>query len=100
MISLLLNMYIYFFQTPTPSVTSAADPTDVDMQIHGNPMSHDNNAPTVNRLASIRLHQALIQSHDKQWTNHNNVSTYVFILLQLYSKIIYKIAILVQIAFM
>ncbi|XP_045203884.2 protocadherin-1-like [Mercenaria mercenaria] len=66
--------YIYKprMNTPTPSVTSAVDPADVDMQIQGNRVSHDNSAPSVNRLASLRLHQALIQSHDKQWTNHND----------------------------
>lgn len=54
-------------------MTSGVDHADGDMQPHGNIETHDNNVPNVNRLASLRLHQALIQSHDKQWTSHNDV---------------------------
>lgn len=66
--------YIYKprMNTPSPSVTSTGDHTDADMQLHGNTESHDNSAPSVNRLASLRLHQALMQSHDKPWTSHDN----------------------------
>lgn len=51
---------------------------DIDHQLHEvSPESRDTVTPHLNRLASLRLHQALLQSHDKQWTSHNDVSALI-----------------------
>lgn len=52
---------------------SGGDMNNGDMQLHDNSESHDPNSPQLNRLASLQLHKALIQSHDKQWTNQVDV---------------------------
>ncbi|KAH3843099.1 protocadherin-11 X-linked-like [Dreissena polymorpha] len=64
--------YIYKprMNTPTPSMGSNHRDDEVpmteQMDIQGT------STPRLNRLASIRLQQQLLQSHDKPWTNHND----------------------------
>lgn len=68
----------FLLQTPTPSDNGHHD--NRDLQLQDSPTQHmdmqGTSTPRLNRLASLRLHQQLIQSHDKPWTNHNDVSSH------------------------
>jgi len=58
-----------------------------DMQLEEGVPANDTSTPRLNRIASIRLQQALGQSHDKAWTNHNDVSIVLVVFLQITSII-------------
>lgn len=61
-------MFSYLLQLPDPSNT-------IDKEGRSESPNDELRQSELNRMASIRLHQKLVQSHDKQWPSGSEVNT-------------------------
>ncbi|WAQ98694.1 PC11Y-like protein [Mya arenaria] len=62
--------YVYKPRMNTPTPSDSGNHGDIPLDVHAD--IQDTSTPRLNRLASLRLHQQLIQSHDKPWHPHND----------------------------
>lgn len=62
------KLFSYLLQLPDPSNT-------IDKEGRSESPNDELRQSELNRMASIRLHQKLVQSHDKQWPSGSEVNT-------------------------